>query len=61
LNGPKAISVKEIARCSREFFICSQKSQDFAEFVPLLGSKAGITSEEEIKKIVGELISTDFK
>lgn len=64
-SGMPQINVKilktKIAECSREFFICSQKSHDIAYLIPLLGSKTGIISKEEVQQIAEEIISTDAK
>ncbi len=49
---------KEIAKCSREFFICSKRSQDIASLVSLLGSETGIISKEEVEQMAEEIIST---
>jgi hypothetical protein len=41
----------EIAKCSREFFICSKYSPDICSLVPLLGSETEIISKEELGSI----------
>lgn len=61
-TGIPQINVKllkeEIAKCSREFFICSQISHDIVCLVPLIGSDTGIISKEEVKQLAEETTST---
>ena len=47
---------KKIAKCSREFFICSKNCPGIASLLPLLGSESEIISKEEIEQAVEEII-----
>jgi len=43
---------QEIAKCSRDYFVCSKYSQDKADLLSIIGAEAEIISREEIGNIV---------
>jgi hypothetical protein len=44
-----------IAKCSRNFFICSEQSPDKVSLIPLLGKEAELITKEEIEEITKEI------
>jgi len=45
---------------SHEFFISRRNSEQENRLAKVLGTKSGMLSDEELKKIVGELITEGF-
>jgi hypothetical protein len=46
----------EIAKCTREFFISSKRSDELLSLIPLIGSKSELISKEELKQIANEIV-----
>ena len=53
---PKLIN-EQIAKCSREFFVCSENSSEIASLIPLLGEESEIYTKEEIAKITKDIFN----
>jgi hypothetical protein len=47
---------KRLAKCGREFFVCSESSEDIRSLLPSIGTEAEIISQEELRQIVREII-----
>ncbi|MDP3182813.1 MAG: DUF4238 domain-containing protein [Desulfobaccales bacterium] len=60
LSNPPQINLNlintAIAKCSREFFICSEQNKEIASLISLLGKEAEMMSKEEIENIVNKII-----
>lgn len=45
-----------IAKCSRDYFVCSMSSPDMAHLASLLGEESQMFSQEEMEKVVTDVI-----
>jgi len=59
-SGMSQIDFREInktfAKCSREFFVCREFSENIRILLPSIGVEAEIISQEELKQLVNEMI-----
>lgn len=62
ISGTPKINIKkinrEMAKCSQEFFIYSEKSEEMAKLASLIGTKSGILSQVDLEQIISKVLQS---
>lgn len=62
ISGTPKINIKklnrEMAKCSQEFFIYSESSEEMANLASLIGTESGILSQVDLEQIISEVLQS---
>jgi hypothetical protein len=48
---------ENVARCSYEYFVCAEASEDHSRLAASIGESSGILSKDELDQLLGEIIA----